>query len=272
MNCYRHSDREAYVRCQRCERYICPACQTEAAVGFLCPEDSGVSAATRVVNKAPRQVRKLFASDSLVTTTLIALCVVIWVLQILPGSLVTNQLAYAPFVTPFEPWRMITTGFLHSTSSPFHLLLNMYSLYIFGRALEPMLGALRFLWLYLISLLGGSVAVLWMMQPTDWTVGASGAIFGLMGAYFVVARSLGYSSNQFVGLIAINLAFGFLIPGIAWQAHLGGLIAGMAVAGAYSITRGLNKQVLQRVYLLGIFAALVVITFAGVAVKLAGIY
>jgi membrane associated rhomboid family serine protease len=191
----------------------------------------------------------------------------------LPGSLLTIDGQYAPIYTPFEPWRMLTAGFLHSTSSivPMHLALNMYSLYIFGRALEPMLGSAKFFWLYVISLFGGSVGVLLLSDVTQPTVGASGAIFGLMGAYFVLAKSLGYNSNQFVSLIAINLVFGFIMPGIAWQAHVGGLAAGLLVGAAFVTTRRATKAK-QNLYLAAVAVGLVALTVITSTVRLAGVF
>lgn len=273
MNCYRHPEREAYILCQRCERNICPECQHEAAVGFLCPECAGISKTQQVLNKAPRSVRRIAGRDNLLTMAIIAICVVVWLGQIfIPSDFVTLKLAYAPALTFSEPWRMITTGFLHSTNSPLHLGLNMYTLFIFGRELEPLLGRLRFGVLYLLSLVAGSVLVLWLNEPFGITIGASGAIFGLMGAYLAVNRSLGYGSGQITSLIAINLVFSFLLPGVSWQAHVGGLIGGLVVGYIYSITRRAN-QLNRQVILLSLFAgALILITFAGATVKLGGLY
>ena len=132
-------------------------------------------------------------------------------------------------------------GFAHDPSNPLHILLNMYSLYIFGSILEPMLGRWRFLSVWLISVFGGSVAVMYLNLPTTWVLGASSGIFGLMAAYFVVLRALGDRSRGLIGLIAINLAFGFLMPGVSWQAHLGGLLAGGAMTAVFTNARG-SKQ------------------------------
>lgn len=196
------------------------------------------------------------------TASLVLICVVLWVGQILPGSQLTNLLFFAPSqMAPeygqFEPWRLITAGFIHSTSNPLHLLLNMYSIFIFGQVLEPLFGSLRFAALYLVSILGGSVAVMFLSDPYSGVLGASGAFFGLMAAYFVVMRSLGGNSRGMVGLIAINLAFGFLMPGISWQGHLGGLFAGGAIASVYANTRGTNQQTAQKLGVLAVAAIFV---------------
>ena len=130
-----------------------------------------------------------------------------------------------------------------------------------------MLGPTRFLALYLVSILGGSAMVLWLSDPVVPVVGASGAFFGLMGAYFIMLRSIGDRSGQLVGLIAINLAFGFFVPNISWQGHLGGLLAGMAGSWVYSKTR-YGKPIMQKVGVLGVVGVIALVTAVGVLVRL----
>lgn len=180
-------------------------------------------------------------SPAPVTLGLVSLNVVVWVLQILPGSNLTNQLAFVPLSVFIEPWRMITAGFAHSESNFLHVALNMYSLYIFGSLLEPMLGRLRFLAIWLMSIFGGSVAVMYLNTPDTWVLGASSGVFGLMAAYFVVLRAIGDNSRGMMGLIAINLVFGFFMPGVSWQAHLGGLLAGGAMTAVFTNSRGSKR-------------------------------
>ena len=215
---------------------------------------------------APRGVQNALRSGApVVTYTLIAVCALMWGAQLLLGWSFTAKFLYTPYATILEPWRMLTSAFLHDPSSILHLLFNMYSLWIFGRLLEPLLGRGRFLTLYLVSAFGGSVSVLWLAGAGTTVVGASGAIFGLMAAYFVVLRSIGGSTSQMVGLIAINLASGFLIPGISWQGHLGGLIAGGVIAYIYSRTRGANDARKRRNLVLLTIGVLVLATVAGCA-------
>ena len=192
---------------------------------------------------------------------------VIWLFQVIPGSTVTTTLLYAPLLTVIEPWRMITAGFVHSPDSVWHILLNAYSIYIFGRVIEPMLGPGRFLALYLISIFGGSAMVLWLSEPVTPVVGASGAFFGLMGAYLIMLRAIGDNSGLLVGLIAVNLAFGFLVPGISWQGHLGGLLAGMAVTAVYARTR-YKSGFSQKIQVLGVVGLIALATIAGVIFRL----
>ena len=121
--------------------------------------------------------------------------------------------------------------------------------------------------MYLLSILGGSAAVTWLSDPTAVTLGASGAIFGLMGAYFVIARRLGAQGNQLLGLIGINLAFGFFMPGISWQAHVGGLAVGCLVALLLWATRNLNQKTQQMLGLVGIFVLVLAVTYAGLYLR-----
>lgn len=207
-------------------------------------------------------------SPARVTLGLVSLNLIIWILQVIPGSTLTNQLAFIPLSVFVEPWRMITAGFAHDPSNPLHVLLNMYSLYIFGSILEPMLGRWRFLAIWLVSIFGGSVAVMYLNSVDTWVLGASSGVFGLMAAYFVVMRAVGQNSRGLVGLIAINLAFGFLMPGISWQAHLGGLLAGGAMTAVYAQTR--NKKSTQVVGAILVFLVFVGLTIYRMQTMLLG--
>jgi membrane associated rhomboid family serine protease len=210
---------------------------------------------------------RLKSDQPRVTISLIMINLVIWLLQVIPGSTLTSTLFYAPLLTVIEPWRMITAGFVHSPDNFWHILLNAYSIYIFGRVIEPMLGPVRFLVLYLVSIFGGSAMVLWLSEPVVPVVGASGAFFGLMGAYLIMLRAIGDNSGLLVGLIAVNLAFGFLVPGISWQGHLGGLLAGMAVTAVYARTR-YKSGLSQKIQVLGVIGLIAVATVAGVIFRL----
>ncbi|WP_323959892.1 rhomboid family intramembrane serine protease [Arthrobacter sp. JZ12] len=186
----------------------------------------------------------------------------------IPG--ITEMLAYAGVytsgVTTPEPWRMITAAFLHSTGFLLHIGFNMYALWIIGQALEPLLGRSRFLALYLIAAFAGSVAVLLLSNPLQPVVGASGAVFGLFGAMLVVQRRRGGDVRQLVVLIAINTVLGFVVPGISWQAHLGGLLAGGAAAAIIAYTpRSRNRSLIQWSGLSVLTLVLVALTFVGAA-------
>lgn len=262
--CPRHPDRVSYVRCQNCGRPVCPECQRPADVGVWC-----VDCVAEVARHRPRWLTifgaELTERKPVVTYTLIGLCVAVYVLQILPGSTVTQTLFYWPAVTAFEPWRMITASFLHSPNAFFHILANMWALWVLGQALEPILGRVRFLALYLLSALGGSVSVLVLADPAglSWrtpVLGASGAIFGLFGVLLVVQRVTRGPLTQIVALLAINAAIGFVVPGISWEAHLGGFVTGLA--GALLLVRApaRHRGPVQAVALSALFAVLVVVS------------
>ncbi len=270
--CPRHPDRPAYVRCQRCGRPACPDCQRAAAVGFQCVD---------CVNETKRTtpaVRSVYggaaaAGRPLATFGLIAACVLVYVLQwIVPNDAIYQNFAFATvYATPgygvFEPWRMLTSAFLHSQGFILHIVLNMYMLWMFGQALEPLLGRIRFLVLYLVSAIGGSVGYLLLTpaytpgQPLTGVVGASGAIFGLFGAMLVVQRHRGGDTRQLWVLIAINGVIGFVVPQIAWQAHLGGLITGALCAAVIAyVPRGRRQGLLQAAGLAVVLCVLVAAT------------
>jgi membrane associated rhomboid family serine protease len=243
--CYRHPGRETYIRCARCERYICPDCMTAAPVGFQCPEC--VSEGERTVRQPTTvlggQVRE--RGDDLVTKILIGLNVGVWLLGLavgfgsLAGRFALFRLEFfageAAGVADGEWYRMLTAAFLHA--SPWHLALNMFGLWILGSALEPVLGRWRFTALYLLSAIGGSAASL---ATTDVTsIGASGAVFGLIGALFVVLRRFGQDVRAVLVILGLNAVIVFVVPGIDWRAHLGGLVTGTALAYAFAhVPRG----------------------------------
>jgi len=268
--CYRHPNRQSYVLCQRCGRTICAECQTPAAVGVHCPECMRESRqnAPRTRPAVVTSVRRLAQPGTpVVTYAIMALCVVVFVAEVLTGQLVASgspivdALLYYPPYTAIQPWRMLTSLFVHG--SILHILFNMYSLYVLGPELERLVGRGRFLALFLLSGLGGSVAVL-LTSPNSAVIGASGAIFGLFGAYFVINRHLGGNSRQLIIVIVINLVIGFLVPGIAWQAHVGGLLIGALVAFALVRTRDRQKRGIQLLSLAGVFVLLLGATFFGV--------
>lgn len=264
--CYRHPDRQSFVLCQRCLRTICPECQTQAAVGVICPEclrdqQKATPRAARAGWGRPRAQGSTMAlardSRPLITYWIIGITVLVYLTQLIPGSPVQDWLALnSAYLIPsvgigFQPWRLITVVLVHG--SIWHVALNMLALWMMGRSLEPLLGHTRFLVLYLISGLGGSVAVA-LLDPGQWVVGASGAIFGLFGALLVIGRHIGANVTTIAVIIGINFALPFiqgLIAGsmaavaISWQAHLGGLVTGAAVGFVYARTRARRQRTLQ---------------------------
>jgi len=239
--CYRHPDRETGVSCQRCDRYICPDCATSGAVGFLCPEDAG----DRVkISRAGFQKSPLQAAP--VTFALIGINVLVYIAQTIYPTLI-DSLAYANIGSSTDYGsivRVFTSGFTHSQNQITHILFNMYSLFVLGTVIEPMIGKIRFLALYFISMFAGAIGVLFMAPFGTSVVGASGAIFGLMAAYLIFLRAMKLNAGQMYIIIGINLVLGFL-PGIAWEAHVGGLIAGGATAFVLAYTRRRDQKNLQ---------------------------
>lgn len=196
-----------------------------------------------------------------ITSALLIINVLVWLGQISPIGLdITYEFFFAPLLAMSEPWRMLSAGFVHDWTGPIHILFNSYAIWIFGRQLEPMLGPLRFLFLYLTSIVGGSVAVLWLSDPVVPVVGASGALFGLMAAFFVIIRATGGNASQLFGLIAINFALGFFVSGISWEGHLGGMVAGFLIAFVYAKTRRPNLLFLQLVGIGLVWVAIVGLT------------
>lgn len=204
------------------------------------------------------------------TYTLIAICVAVYALQRIDPA-VTEAGAFVPLLGDDQPWRFLSSAFLHSPGMIAHILFNMLCLWQVGQWLEPMLGWARFLTLYLISALGGSVGYLLLAAPPTsafdlghgWLtpmVGASGAVFGLFGATVVFLRHVGASLGGMVVLLVINAALPLLYPSIAWQAHLGGFVTGLVVAGAMLATRERSRDRWQWPALAGV--GLVVVLLA----------
>ncbi|MHB1243475.1 MAG: rhomboid family intramembrane serine protease [Gaiellaceae bacterium] len=239
LRCYRHPDRETGVSCSECGRGICPDCMTFGPVGIRCPDHSGrAQGAARVVQSVQRGAAR---RPGIVTTALIGIVVGVYLLQLAGGAAVNANSGWifehgALFIERIDSsgrivglaqgewWRLLTTAFLHY--GPIHLGMNMLALWWIGRPLEAALGPLRYLLLYLVSGLAGSAGAL-IANPSAVTVGASGAIFGILGAAIVLERQQTYVlGGAAVTLLVVNLAFTFAVPGISIGGHLGGLAGG----------------------------------------------
>jgi membrane associated rhomboid family serine protease len=261
-HCYRHPDRETGVSCSSCGRPICPDCMTPTPVGMRCPECA--SQKTKVVRNPGGAPQAGFMSAP-ATYVLIAINVVMYLIEISSGgggfsAGVSNSVAidlglFGPFVAEGEWYRMVTSGFLHANL--FHIGFNMFLLFMLGRLLEPSLGTPRFVVLYFASLLCGSFGAL-LMDPNALTVGASGAVFGLFGAGFLLARERGMNAlaGELGLLIVINLVFSFTVRGISAGGHLGGLIGGaicaaVIIAGARGML-GPNHRIAEYVAMVAV--------------------
>ncbi|MBJ7339357.1 rhomboid family intramembrane serine protease [Mycolicibacterium sp.] len=252
-SCYRHPGRGTYVSCTRCQRYICPDCMRSAAVGHQCVECVGEGA------KSVPRVRSTVGGTPYVTYVLIAANVLMFILQkAVPG--VYEQLVLWPvgIAGRGEWYRLATSAFLHADLM--HILFNMWALWVIGPALERWLGRTRFIALYALGGLGGSVLVYLLTPINVPTLGASGAIFALFGATFTLARRLNFDVRWIVGLIVINLVITFVVPSISWQGHVGGLLTGAALGGVFAYAPRANRVLIETGFaltLLALFVALV---------------
>jgi membrane associated rhomboid family serine protease len=247
--CYRHPDRATYVRCTRCNRFICPECMRDAAVGHQCADC--VSAGARTV----RQPKPSLGSNRtpVITYALIGINVVMFILQMASPDVQSMFEMRSLQVADGQLHRLLTSAFLHY--GPMHIVFNMWALYIVGPPLEIALGRLRFSALYVMSALGGSVLVYLLSSTGASTAGASGAVFGLFGATFVIGKRLNMDVRWVVGLIAINLVITFVVPNLSWQGHIGGLLTGAVIAALYAYAPRNSRNAVQ----VGGIAALLVL-------------
>lgn len=260
--CHRHPDRETWIRCQRCERPICPDCMNEAAVGFQCP-DCVAQGRKEVRSPRTRFGGRRSTNPQATVIGLIATNVAVWLAILLTGGstsvllhrlwlraesrCITSDGAWEYTGVPSEAvcnavaggtwiagaadgafWQVVTSGFTHL--DVWHLALNCFGLWILGPPVEHVLGRTRFLALYLTSVVAGSAAVLWLSEPYSATLGASGGVFGLMGALLVIVWRVGGDTRALLTLLGINMVVTFVFPNISWQGHLGGLVGGALVA------------------------------------------
>jgi membrane associated rhomboid family serine protease len=250
------------VSCSECGRPICGDCMTFAPVGIRCPEHSGQAQGPARVTRGIRRA-SYEGTGAVVTKSLIALNVAIYLLELALGGDISGRAnwiyehgaLFGPLVAAGDWWRLFTAAFLHY--GPIHLAFNMLALWFFGSAVELVLGRSRYLLLYVVSGLAGSAGAL-IFSPNAVTVGASGAIFGILGAAFVLERQgthvLGGGA---LGIIVINLVFTFAIPGISYGGHIGGLVGG--ALGMLALSRfGRSHAVYGRPGLAGILGVVAV--------------
>jgi membrane associated rhomboid family serine protease len=241
MRCYRHPDRETGLSCSECGRPICTECMTVAPVGIRCPEHSGRPQGAARIRTAARRPT-LAGTGAVVTKALIAANVIVYLAELgsgaslstFGGSLVARGALDGPDVAAGDWYRLVTSGFMHANI--LHLGMNMLVLWFVGPPIEEALGRWRYLLLYFVSMLAGAAGAL-LQAPFVYTVGASGAIFGLFGALLVLEhRATGrIVGGQAFTLVALNLVFSFAINGVSWGGHIGGLVGG--ILGTLALTR-----------------------------------
>ena len=259
--CSKHPQAPAVAYCKRCNRPACADCAIPTDVGAICTDCASGTSGGRGQGRARfsaagsspwgQQARAqkaagggasartgsmlTSAAKSPVTAVLVTLNVAMFLVDAIWPSAYAH-LVFWPAGGFYQPWRLLTTSFLHAGF--FHLLFNMLMLVLLGGSIERAYGHWRYLAIYLFSAIGGSIAIIaWVFaQPATWTtatVGASGAVFGLFGAIFIAQRKAGMSTTSIVVLLVVNLVYGFVVPNISWQAHVGGFIVGMATAAVY---------------------------------------
>jgi membrane associated rhomboid family serine protease len=237
QTCYRHPDRVTGLSCSECGRPICTECMTMAPVGIRCPDHSGKAQGVQRVTTGVRRAA-FEGTGAKVTKALIGINVAVYVAELATGGGVNGTgstiylkgVLFGPLLEQGEWWRLVTAAFLHY--GPIHLLLNMVALYWFGSLLEERIGFGRYVLLYLVSGISGSAgALLWSNGFLTPTVGASGAIFGILGAGLVLERQRDYVfGGSALGVIVINFVFTFSISGISKGGHIGGLVGGIICA------------------------------------------
>jgi membrane associated rhomboid family serine protease len=270
--CYRHPDRETGLSCSECGRPICTECMTMAPVGIRCPDHAGGAAKRGLRGPAPvvRTQRRATATFAPLTKALIAVNVAIYLITAVQGagidspggSLFFKFILDGPDVENGGWWRLLTAAFLHENI--LHIGVNMLSLWFIGPAVEHYLGRARFISLYLVAGLAGSAGAL-IQAPMTYTVGASGAIFGILGALLILEwQATGRLAGQAMTWIVLNLVLSFSIPGISWGGHIGGLVAG--ILATLSFARwGRGHAAHGRVGVIGA-AGLVLIAVGSVAI------
>jgi membrane associated rhomboid family serine protease len=270
--CYRHPGRATYVSCVRCGKPACPDCLRPAAVGHQCLDC--IRSGNRTVRQASGRFGGAVTRDARVTQTLIGLNIVLYLIE-----LAHSQLGYdwemigafprsAPVfgVAAGQWYRLITSAFIPPAGVGYlgflDIAFNMWALFVVGPAVERVLGRARFLTVYLVSGIGGSILIYYLV-PFELAAGASGAIFGLFGAWFVLAKRMQADARPVIMLIVINLALSFAVPQIAWQAHVGGLIAGGLLTAAFAYAPRRNRTAIQ----VGATIAMVALLIVAVVVK-----
>ncbi|MFE4449109.1 rhomboid family intramembrane serine protease [Streptomyces sp. NPDC056796] len=285
LTCYRHPGRETGIRCTRCERPICTDCMVEASVGFHCPEcvREGAGTGHRPAASRPRTLAggSVAADPRLVTKILIGINLAVFAAVLIAerqGHPLLDDLllfgrAYSgdpstglQGVAEGQWYRLVTSMFLHQ--EVWHIAFNMLGLWWLGGPLEAALGRARYLALYMLSGLAGSALTYWIANPTQGSLGASGAVFGLLGATAVLMRRMNYDMRPVIALLVVNLIFTFNPwGGIAWQAHVGGLVAGTLIAIAMVHAPRERRALVQ----FGTCALVLVVVVAAVLIRTAAL-
>jgi membrane associated rhomboid family serine protease len=256
--CYRHPDRETRLACSACGRPACVDCVRSAAVGQKCVDCARPEGGSRVISAD--QIRRQQTSSAPVALGILLVCVALFLITQVDreGVLVAYGAQFNSAVQAGEWWRLLTSAFLHANLT--HILFNMWALWVFGPELERRVGSVSFAVLYVSSALAGGAAFFFLAGlDVGPAVGASGAIFGLFGAWTAEALHDRHTLtgranlNQLLVLLGINAALPLLIPHIAWQAHLGGFVAGFGIAFLWAAVARGSGRALARILIAGAF-------------------
>ncbi|MGW0118895.1 rhomboid family intramembrane serine protease [Streptomyces sp. NPDC003327] len=257
-HCYRHPGTETGIRCTRCEKPICPACMISASVGFQCPDcvrdGSGTGHAADANQPRTLAGGKVAADDRLVTKVLIGICLAVYLAVLVAGDRFVDELvligyAFNPLlgevvgVADGEWYRLLTATVLHQ--EVWHILFNVLGLWVIGGIVEPELGRIRYALLCLLSGLSGSALAYLVAAPNQPSLGASGIVYGLIGAWVVLARRRRHDMRPVVLFVALSLLMTFTRPGISWEAHVGGLVAGALVTYVLVHAPRARRELLQ---------------------------
>ncbi|MBD0708336.1 MULTISPECIES: rhomboid family intramembrane serine protease [unclassified Streptomyces] len=243
--CYRHPEAETGIRCTRCDRPICTACMVSASVGFQCPpcvrDGSGTGHSAGANQPRTLTGGRMETDGRLVTKILIGVNLAVYLAVLVLGDRFVDRLvlighAFNPWlgevvgVADGEWYRLLTATVLHQEI--FHILFNVMGLWVIGGIVEPELGRARFALLCLLSGLSGSTLAYLVAAPNQPSLGASGVVYGLIGAWVVLARRHRHDMRPVILFVALSLLVTFTRPGISWEAHVGGLVAGALVTYA----------------------------------------
>ncbi|GAA3908138.1 rhomboid family intramembrane serine protease [Streptomyces gulbargensis] len=257
-HCYRHPGTETGIRCARCEKPICPECMISASVGFQCPDcvrnGSGTGHAADANQPRTLAGGRVAADDRFVTKILVGINLVVYLAVLVAGERLVDQLvligyAFNPFlgevvgVADGEWYRLLTATVLHE--EVWHILFNVLGLWVIGGIVEPELGRARYAALCLLAGLSGSTLAYLVAAPNQPSLGASGVVYGLIGAWVVLARRRRHDMRPVILFVALSLLMTFTRPGISWEAHVGGLVAGAVVTYALVHAPRARRQLVQ---------------------------
>ena len=257
LYCYGHPNTPTRLRCSRCERPICGSCAIPASVGQHCPEC--VAEARRSAPKVRSAVRAAAPG----VTTIIAVNVGVWLVQLLVPGFTERFAEFPQAVADGEWWRLLTSMFMHADGGRFflfHILLNCFILYIYGPEVEQLFGTRTFVAMYVTAGFIGNAASYAFGPIMVWSLGASGAVFGVVGiliAYLYKRRNSAALGQYLRGLmlfVGVNLVFGLTVPGINNLAHIGGLVSGLALGVLFDRRRHRPGLLVEATAILGIVA------------------